>query len=216
MFSDNAAVTLEQIGHLVNGKPDSVTIKGGVNFGQAIKDITENNAVKNLRFVFSTGDIIDTGYVAGKVRDAYTGETKEELLVMLYESDADSVVYKQRPTYFSRTDKEGNFSKENIKDTSYQIFVLEDANSNYIYDQDKEHIGFAGRRVVTGEDSTTLQIRYFASFIKPKLTGTSTEIAGVVKIQSNIPLTELKTLPLSIAITQIPFKQSGLSIINRV
>ncbi len=176
-----------------------------VNFGQAIKDITENNVVKNLRFVFSTGDIIDTGYVAGKVRDAYTGETKEELLVMLYESDADSVVYKQRPTYFSRTDKEGNFSIENIKDTSYQLFVLEDANSNYIYDQDKEHIGFAGRRVVTGEDSTTLQIRYFASFIKPKLTGTSTEIAGVVKIQSNIPLTELKTLPLSSAITQIPF-----------
>ena len=36
-----------------------------VNFGQAIKDITEHNVVKNLRFVFSTGDIIDTGYVAG-------------------------------------------------------------------------------------------------------------------------------------------------------
>ena len=36
MFSDNAAVTLEQLSHLVNGKPDGVTIKGSIDFGQAV------------------------------------------------------------------------------------------------------------------------------------------------------------------------------------
>ena len=29
-------VTLEQLSHLVNGKPDGVTVKGSINFGQAI------------------------------------------------------------------------------------------------------------------------------------------------------------------------------------
>jgi len=149
-----------------------------VNFGKAIKDITENNAVRNLRFVFSTGDIIDTAYIAGKLQDAVTGEFKEDQLIMLYESEADSLVYKQRPVYFSRSDANGNFIIENIKDTTYKIFALEDANSNYLYDQDKEKIAFLDRRVRPGEDSTSLLLRYYSSFVKPRLMGFDTRQPG--------------------------------------
>ncbi|MDZ4709633.1 MAG: Ig-like domain-containing protein [Saprospiraceae bacterium] len=162
-----------------------------VNFGKAIKDITENNAVRNLRFVFSTGDIIDTAYIAGKLQDAVTGEFKEDQLIMLYESEADSLVYKQRPVYFSRSDANGNFIIENIKDTTYKIFALEDANSNYLYDQDKEKIAFLDRRVRPGEDSTSLLLRYYSSFVKPRLMGFDTETAGLVKLQTNFPHQDL-------------------------
>ena len=162
-----------------------------INFGKAIKDITENNAVRNLRFVFSTGDIIDTAFIAGKIQDAITGEFKEDQLIMLYESDADTLVYKQRPVYFSRSDANGNFIIENIKDTTYKIFALEDANSNYLYDQDKEKIAFLDRRVKPGEDSTSLLLRYYTSFVKPRLLGYNTETAGLVKLQVNFPQQDL-------------------------
>lgn len=162
-----------------------------VNFGKAIKDITENNPVRNLRFVFSTGDVIDTAFIAGKLIDAITGEFKEDQLIMLYESDADSVVFKQRPVYFSRSDATGNFMVENIKDTTYKIFALEDANSNYLYDQDKEKIAFLDRRVKPGEDSTSLILRYYISFVRPRILGYDTETAGLVKLQTNFPKEDL-------------------------
>ena len=36
VFSNNAAVTLEQLSHLVDGQPDGITIKGSINFGQTV------------------------------------------------------------------------------------------------------------------------------------------------------------------------------------
>lgn len=156
-----------------------------INFGEAIQDITERNPAKNLRFVFSTGPIIDSGKVSGKTFNAETGETKEDFVVMLYYSDADTVVYKSKPIYFSRTDKDGNFSIENIKDTTYKIFVLNDANTNYQYDQDKEEIGYIDRRVKTGEDSTTITIPYYSSYVRPRILNYNTDKAGVLKLATN-------------------------------
>jgi len=163
-----------------------------INFGNAIKDITENNPIKDLRYVFSTGEIIDTAYIGGKLADAYTGETKENMIVMLYQNQHDTVVFKERPTYFSRTDKNGHFIIRNIKDTVYKIFALEDANSNYLYDQDKEIIAFLDRTVQAGEDSTTLLLRYYSSFVRPRITEQDAETGGVVKIMANFPYEEME------------------------
>lgn len=175
-----------------------------INFGEAIKDLTESNEVKNLRYVFSTGPIIDSGQISGKVVNARTGETKEDFLVMLYNTDSDTAVYKSKPIYFSRTDKDGLFTIGNIRDTLYRIFVLNDANSNYVYDQDKEEIGFLDRWVNIGEDSTTIIIPYYVSQVRPRITGFNFDKAGVVKIQSNLPLDELKSTSLMDSVTLFP------------
>lgn len=172
-----------------------------INFGEAIKDLTESNEVKNLRYVFSTGPIIDSGQISGKVFNAQTKETKEDFLVMLYTTDSDTAVYKTKPVYFSRTDKEGNFTIANIKDTSYRIFVLNDANSNYLYDQDKEEIGYLDRWIDEGEDSTTITIPYYISQVRPRITAFNFDKAGVVKIQSNLPLNDLRSVSLNDSIS---------------
>ena len=56
-----------------------------INFGTAVKDLHEGNPVKDLRFVFSTGDLIDSLRVSGKVVDALTGDPVENISVMLYD-----------------------------------------------------------------------------------------------------------------------------------
>lgn len=183
-----------------------------INFGNAIKDITENNPVRDLRYVFSTGDIIDTAYIGGKLADAYTGETKENMIVMLYENQHDTVVYKERPIYFSRTDKNGHFLIRNIKDTVYKIFALEDANSNYLYDQDKEIIAFFDREVRSGEDSTTLLLKYYSSYVRPRITDQDAENGGVIKIKANFPYEdmELKATSPSIRLFPMEYKDTLL------
>ena len=113
-----------------------------INFGTAVQDITENNAVKDFRFVFSTGDIIDSLEIKGTVVDAITKKAEEGVLVLLYQNTADSVVRKNRPFYFGKTDKSGNYKIQNLKAGTFKIFALKDGNSNYKFDSPEEKIGF--------------------------------------------------------------------------
>ncbi|MFA4853106.1 MAG: Ig-like domain-containing protein, partial [Bacteroidales bacterium] len=55
-----------------------------VSFGNAISDITENNTLSNYRYVFSTGNIIDSLMLKGSVKNAFTLKPESGLLVMLY------------------------------------------------------------------------------------------------------------------------------------
>ena len=113
-----------------------------INFGNAIKDLTESNPTDNLRFVFSTGAVIDSLQVVGKVVDAVTGLPTEGVLLMLYDNLADTVVKKIRPFYFSKTDKEGIAKIENVRAGTFKIFALKDNDLNYFFNQETEKIGF--------------------------------------------------------------------------
>lgn len=111
-------------------------------FGNAIKDITENNPLGDFQYVFSTGVSLDSMEVFGQVIDAHTLTPRENIMVMMYRSLYDSVPMKERPYYVSKTDQHGHFRLSNMADTIYRIFALKDANSNYIYDLPNEEIAF--------------------------------------------------------------------------
>lgn len=125
-----------------------------INFGESIKDITEGNVADNLTYVFSTGPKLDSLFIDGKVVDSYTGQPMENVLVMLYDQLEDSVVYKQKPYYFSKTDKNGDFKIEHIKEGHYKVFALEDANFNLLYDLPSEKISFLLGDLLLDSDST--------------------------------------------------------------
>lgn len=113
-----------------------------INFGAAVKDLSEGNIAKSLRFVFSTGNIIDSLTVRGRVVDAVTGDPTEGVVLMLYDNFADSVVRKIKPFYFGRTDKNGETIIENVREGQFKVFALLDKDLNYLYNQDIERIGF--------------------------------------------------------------------------
>ena len=104
-----------------------------INFGEAIKDLTEGNPADNLRFVFSTGDFIDSLSVQGRIVDARTGEPVEGVLFNMYDELQDTVVRTRRPFYFAKTNKEGQFRVENVKSDTFKLFALKDANLNYLF-----------------------------------------------------------------------------------
>lgn len=112
-----------------------------INFGNAIVDLNESNPAE-IVFVFSTGPYIDSLSVSGSVVDAYTGKPVEKALFMLYENTADSVVRTERPFYFARTDRDGNFTISNVKTGTFKAVALVDENLNYKYDGQNEKIGF--------------------------------------------------------------------------
>ncbi len=117
-------------------------------FGDAIKDITEGNSIPNFQFVVSTGDYVDSLSVRGEVKNAFDLNPEEGVYVMMYDEIYDSIPYKELPVYISRTDKEGRFEINNMRDGEYLMFALKDLNFNYIYDQPDEKIAFLDSLVV--------------------------------------------------------------------
>ena len=99
------------------------------NFGESIADNNEGNLFPYYKYVFSTGDYIDSLSVSGIVTDALNKETDERIAVLLYEVDStftDSILYKKKPKYISNTDSVSSFNLENIKAGTYLLAALKE------------------------------------------------------------------------------------------
>lgn len=112
-----------------------------ISFGTALQDNNEGNPIDNFKYIFSTGDYLDSLTVKGKVQSAFNHTTEKGLLVLLYSDTKDSVVYKKLPDYFGKTKADGTFQVNNIRPGQYKLFVLKDDNSDYKYNGG-ETIGF--------------------------------------------------------------------------
>lgn len=111
-------------------------------FGKGIVDVNEGNVLDSNLFVFSTGDYLDSFYLEGKVIDAFSLKPMEDVLVMLYTEDIDSLPYKELPRYFAKTDAQGNYKLQYLSQGSYKLFALKSGNNGYLYDLPEEAIGF--------------------------------------------------------------------------
>lgn len=132
--------------------------------GSAISDITENNILTNFEYVFSTGNTIDSLSIHGKVINAFDNKPEKDILVMLYLQTYDSIPYKEKPYYITRTGESGEFALNNLGEGKYKIFALRDANSNYIYDLPNEAIAFS---------DSLIEAEYFKMFQNDSLVGDS-------------------------------------------
>ncbi len=151
------------------------------NFGESIVDNNEGNPYPYYRYVFSTGDAIDSLSVKGYVEDALLKEPDTFISVMLYEVDStytDSIVYKQKPRYITNTlDSVTTFSIDNIKAGTYKLIALKDKNSNYQFNQKDDKIAFYENHIsvpTSAEYKLTLfkeDVNFKA--IKPKQDGAS-------------------------------------------
>jgi hypothetical protein len=111
-------------------------------FQDAIRDLNEGNILDNYQFVFSTGRIIDSLSVTGRVFNAFNLEVPENTLVLLYRDMADSSVKKQLPEFISKVDKNGNFRIDNIRNGTYRLYALKDIDNSKNYNVIEEEFAF--------------------------------------------------------------------------
>jgi uncharacterized protein (DUF2141 family) len=112
------------------------------NFGVGVTDITEKNPVKNLNIAFSTGPIIDSISIKGIIKNLYTDEKEIECLVGLYSINDSMNFINDKPRYFTKTNEDGSFIIENIKNDYYKIITFHDVNNNLKLDPETEAHGF--------------------------------------------------------------------------
>ena len=121
------------------------------NFGESIKSFREQVPHSEFKYVVSTGPVIDSGYVDGKVEESFTNEPAENVKVLLYRNLEDSAVFNERPLYFARTDENGRYRLENIAPGDYRLYALEDVAGDFNYGLG-DKFGFYPE-IITLEDS---------------------------------------------------------------
>lgn len=130
-------------------------------FDNAIQDNNEGNEFKDLNYVFSTGNKVDTLNFHGSIIKAFDHKADENVFVALYNKLTDSVPIVEKPLYITKADKEtGMFEFNNIAEGSYKIFAFKELNNNYIYDQPGEAIAFSDEliEIVTPDENMVKEI----------------------------------------------------------
>jgi uncharacterized protein (DUF2141 family) len=142
---------------VAEGKLKTVTIKlkdslepnttYSIDFGDAIRDINEGNILRHFRYTFSTGAFIDSGTLAGRVFIAETGQPDSTLIVLLHRNLEDSAVETERPRYYSKIDRDGNFQFRYLSAGTYNVYALKDADGGKKFDQKSELFAFLDQPV---------------------------------------------------------------------
>ncbi|MGB5463565.1 MAG: Ig-like domain-containing protein [Aureibaculum sp.] len=127
------------------------------NFGQSVIDNTEGNILRSFKYVFSTGDVIDSLKISGSVKDAFQKEPGKNISVMLYEINkeyTDSIIYNEKPYYLGNTLDTAVWEITNIKAGHYLLIGLKDVAKNYKFDPKVDKIGFIDDKIFVPNDST--------------------------------------------------------------
>lgn len=187
----------------LKGKTISIPIKEELkpnttytfNFGNSIKDLNEGNLLDNYKYVFATGNHLDSLKISGKVFFANNKKTEKNLLVMLYDTFEDSIPMKQKPAYYSKTNEEGLFTIENVKEGKYKLFALKDMNFNMLYDLPNEQIAFSDSDIIISNVLKNYELAIFAEEKNDqKLLNAFSKYEGRVDFAFTLPADSLNIL----------------------
>ncbi len=156
---------------LIKGKGIQIDIKDtllenttyALNFGSSISDNNEGNPLNNLRYVFSTGDEIDSLVISGMTVDGYSKDSIGKAFIYFFpveldtlSSDTilsdtlgdslvnnhDSLMFIGSPSVVGRSERNGLFLVQNLKPINYWAYALFDKNGNQKYEPGVDKIGF--------------------------------------------------------------------------
>ncbi|MCI2228789.1 Ig-like domain-containing protein [Polaribacter sp. MSW13] len=126
------------------------------NFGNAVRDNNESNILENFKYVFSTGNYIDSLTNSGSIKDAVSYKRPSKVNLLLYKIDSsytDSLVYKKKPNYVTSALDTTKFNFTNLKEGKYFIIALEETTSDYLYNPTTDKIGFLLDTITLPKDS---------------------------------------------------------------
>ena len=142
----------------LRGKGISIQIKDdsllpnttyAIEFGSAVADNNEGNPLHGLRYVFSTGDSIDSMMMSGYTEESETADSLGRTFIYFFEADSvpepagyDSTMFKYRPAKIARSQKNGIFVAQNLRPVPYRVYAFYDANDNQTYEPSVDKVGF--------------------------------------------------------------------------
>ena len=132
-----------------------------LNFGKAIADINEGNAIKNLTYVFATGPNLDSLSIKGRVTNTKTGKPELDAIAFILPLNKDTIFGKGKPAIYTRTDSNGNYELNNLRKDTYKIYALKETNGDKVYQQATDEVGFIKDSVLLTKNIDSANIELF-------------------------------------------------------
>ncbi len=161
-----------------------------INFGQGISDNNEGNKLENFQYVFSTGPIVDSMKIQGKIENAFDRKPEKGVLALVYRDTFDSLPYLERPLYFSKSNDAGEFLINNISHGFYKLIALKEKDANYLYLHGEELIGFQDSLIHA--NSENINIRIFKEIPDLRFLRAYSEFPGKAVVVFNSPADTIK------------------------
>jgi len=111
-----------------------------VSLGTDATDSHGNSLISPFSFAFSTGDLIDSGFVSGCVysgKKVAPGITVSAYLFAQNEPELPYVL----PDYVTQTDEKGRYELKNLSFGTYRLFAIDDINKDFLLDLESEQAG---------------------------------------------------------------------------
>ena len=119
-----------------------------IDLGSAIQDNNESNPLNAMRYVFSTGDKIDSMMCSGYTADSYKADSVSRTFIWFYIADSlpstpgyDSTILNRKPDVIARAQNNGIFIAQNLKPVNYRIYAIGDKNDNQLYEPGTDMVG---------------------------------------------------------------------------
>ena len=113
-----------------------------LDFGAAICDYNEKTPLNGYIYSFSTGDVIDSLAISGRVYNSANLDPVAGVLVGIHINPADSALTTTPFIRITRTDEDGYFTIHNMRGGIYRLFALDDISRDYLY-QPGEALAYA-------------------------------------------------------------------------
>ncbi len=168
---------------------DSTTYS--IAFRNGIQDLNESNPADDLHLAFSTGSTIDSLYLDGSVSESFKEKIPQKITIALYQEDTFDI-FKHKPTYFTKTNKQGKFTMQNLKAGNYFIYAFEDKNKNMKVDSKSEMFGFAAQKISLPEYVDSIQLQLVHLDIRPIKITTVRNSSTISTIRFNKALDSIK------------------------
>ena len=132
-------------------EPDSLepNTTYAIEFGASVADNNEGNPLHGLRYVFSTGPVIDSLYMSGYTEDSQNSDSLGRTFICFFEADSvpepkeyDSTMFNCKPSKIARSQRNGIFIAQNLKPVPYRVYAYWDKNDNQSYEPSVDKIGF--------------------------------------------------------------------------
>ncbi len=152
----------------VAGKELKIKFKGGllpqttyvIAVGTGITDANAQNKMDNpILYAFSTGYLIDTLHIEGKIKYTYNQKPGAGFKVALYANDSiiNDNFYQQQPLYITQTDSAGNFRFLYLKAGDYKMIGFKETDQSNQYDNLTEAVAIADTNRIIISITDTLQ-----------------------------------------------------------
>lgn len=102
-----------------------------LDFGNAVCDYTERNPQRNYTYSFSTGAVIDTMEVRGRVYEAESLNPAKGVMVGIHRDLNDSAFVAAPFLRIAKTDSTGAFRIANMHAGDYRIYAVDDISRDY-------------------------------------------------------------------------------------